>query len=217
MKEIEEKWELIHQAFLSLDRFKYPFDQSSIPLNGIYVFFEKGEMSHGHERIVRIGTHTGKNQLRSRLMQHLIKENKDRSIFRKNIGRALLNSDNNIKLLEMWNKDMTYKKTRENIDNFDIPAIKRIEERVSDYMHSHFSFAVIEVNTKEDRLRFESKLISTISWCKECSKPSQEWLGNYSPIQKIRESSLWLVNELWKEPFSDSELEEFLNKYFQKL
>ena len=40
------------------------------------------------DRIVRIGTHTGENQLRSRLMQHFVKENKNRSIFRKNIGRC---------------------------------------------------------------------------------------------------------------------------------
>ena len=216
MSSIEEKWELIHQAFLSLERLKYPFNQNTIPFNGIYVFFEKGELSHGHERIVRIGTHTGKDQLRSRLMQHLVKENKDRSIFRKNIGRALLNRDGDAKMLGMWNRDMTPKSARESIKNFDIPAIKKVEERVSEYMRSHFSFATIEVNGKADRLLLESRLISTISRCKECSKPGPKWLGNYSPIPKIRESGLWLVNELYKEPFSDSELEEFLNKYFSK-
>ena len=217
MSSLEDKWELIHKAFLSLDRFDYRFDPNLIPLNGIYVFFEKGEFSHGHERIVRVGTHTGKNQLRSRLMQHLINENKDRSIFRKNIGRALLNRDKDMKMLEMWNKDMTPKKAREHIEDFDIGAIKKVEERVTDYMHSHFTFAAIEVSSKDDRLKLESRLISTISWCKECNKPSLDWLGNYSPIQKIRESGLWLVNELYKEPFTDSEFEEFLNKYFPNL
>ena len=58
MNSIEEKWEMIHQAFLFLERLRYPFNQSTISLNGIYVFFEKGELSHGHERIVRVGTHT---------------------------------------------------------------------------------------------------------------------------------------------------------------
>lgn len=162
MSSIEEKWELIHQAFLSLERLKYPFNQNTIPLNGIYVFFEKGELSHGHERIVRFGTHTGEDQLRSRLMQHLVKENKDRSIFRKNIGRALLNRDGDAKMLEMWNRDMTPKSARENMANFDIPAIKKVEERVSEYMRSHFSFATIEVNGKADRLLLESRLISTL-------------------------------------------------------
>ena len=216
MNSIEEKWELIHQAFLSLERLKYPFNQNATPLNGIYVFFEKGELSHGHERIVRVGTHTGKDQLRSRLMQHLVNENKDRSIFRKNVGRALLNRDGDAKMLDMWNRDMTPKSARENMANFDIPEINRVEEKVSEYMRIHFSFATIEVNGEADKLLLESRLISTISRCNECSKPSLKWLGNYSPIPKIRESGLWLVNELYKEPFSDSELEEFLNKYFPK-
>ena len=111
---------------------------------------------------------------------------------------------------------MTPKSARESITNFDILTIKKVEERVSEYMRSHFSFAMIEVNGKAERLLLESKLISIISGCKECSKPSLDWLGNFSPIPKIRESGLWLVNELYKEPFSDSELEEFLNKYFSK-
>ena len=111
---------------------------------------------------------------------------------------------------------MTPKNAREHMIDFDISEIKKIEEIVSDYMHSHFSFATIEVNDKDDRLWLESKLISTSSWCKECNKPSPNWLGNFSPIPKIRESSLWLVNELYKEPFSDSELEEFLKEHFPK-
>lgn len=64
-----------------------------MPTDGIYVLFESGEESHGGDRIVRIGTHTGVGQLRSRLQQHFVKENKDRSVFRKNIGRCLLNRD----------------------------------------------------------------------------------------------------------------------------
>lgn len=109
---------------------------------------------------------------------------------------------------------MTPKSAREDMANFDIPAIKRAEERVSEYMRSHFSFAMIEVNGKAERLLLESKLISIISGCKECSKPSLDWLGNFSPIPKIRESGLWLVQELYKKPFSDSELEEFLKEHF---
>jgi len=68
----------------------FPFDRARLPINGIYVLFETGEEAHGGERIVRVGTHTGDRQLPSRLMQHFVNENKDRSIFRKNIGRSLL-------------------------------------------------------------------------------------------------------------------------------
>jgi len=51
------------------------FNEQEIPKNGIYILFEKGECAHFTDRIVRIGTHTGKNKLRSRLKEHL-NENK---------------------------------------------------------------------------------------------------------------------------------------------
>lgn len=84
----------LHAWVASLQRFTFPFDKKLIPLNGLYFLFEKGEMGHhGLMRIVRVGTHTGEGQLRSRMGQHFLVENKDRSIFRKNVGRALLNRD----------------------------------------------------------------------------------------------------------------------------
>jgi len=79
---MSEKCKQLHQWFNNLERISFPFDDRKIPRNGIYILFEKGETAHGMDRVVRIGTHTGKNQLRSRLKQHFIKENKDRSIFR---------------------------------------------------------------------------------------------------------------------------------------
>ena len=58
--------------------------------NGIYIVFEKGELYKKYDRIVRIGTHTSDGRLKARLKNHFITENKDDSIFRKNIGLALL-------------------------------------------------------------------------------------------------------------------------------
>jgi hypothetical protein len=43
------------------------------------------------------------------LKEHFVNENKDRSIFRKNIGRALLNKDNDY-FIEQWNKKNLAKK-----------------------------------------------------------------------------------------------------------
>ncbi len=54
-----------------------------MPANSIYILFKQGEFSHGVDRIVRVGTHTGANQLASCLKQHFLLENKDRIIFRK--------------------------------------------------------------------------------------------------------------------------------------
>jgi len=78
----------VHRLAHRLRRHHYPFKSEAIPSNGIYLLFEKGESGHDGDRIVRIGTHTGRDQLPSRLNEHFLNENKDRSIFRKNIGRA---------------------------------------------------------------------------------------------------------------------------------
>jgi len=182
-------------------------------LNGIYILFEDGEIAHGTNRIVRIGTHTGKDQLRSRLKQHFILENKDRSIFRKNIGRALLNKEKD-PFLEKWELDLT---TRAAKDNFrfqiDQEKQKQVERQVSDYIQSHFWFVVFPVPQKEDRLILESRIISTVSLCPSC-RPSPNWLGLFSPKEKIRESGLWIVNELYKQPLTQFEFENLKRMIF---
>ena len=198
----------IHEIVWGLPRHRFPFEDRDIPANGIYVLFEEGESGHGGDRIVRVGTHTGKDQLRSRLKQHFLTENKDRSIFRKNIGRAILSKDSD-PFLEHWNLDLTTRAKREQYqDIVDLEYQAQIEKRVSAYIQDSFSFSVFSVDNKEDRLRIESKLISTVSWCKEC-EPSPGWLGMYSPKQKIRGSGLWLVNELYKAAFTDGEIKGF--------
>lgn len=197
----------IHQMFSQLTRLSFPFEKSSIPPNGIYILFEKNEYGHGVERIVRVGTHTGDGQLPSRLRQHFIVENKDRSIFRKNIGRAFLNADND-PYLRVWNLDLTTRKAKEAHEYLVIPEKQQqIEQRVSTYLQHNLSFVVFPVENKSDRLRLESKIISTVSLCPNC-RPSVNWLGLKSPKKKIRESGLWLVNELYKEPLSTVELQE---------
>lgn len=203
----------IHQWFNGMKRFTFPFDKQDIPQNGIYILFEKGEFAHTTNRIVRIGTHTGQNQLPSRLFQHFLKENKDRSIFRKNIGRALLNK-NNDSFLEKWELDLTTRHAKNQYSELiDFNKQKEIEKRVTKFIQDNFSFVVFQVDDKEKRLYFESRIISTVSLCEKC-KPSENWLGNYSPKEKIRMSGLWIVNELWKTPLNDEdiiELKQLLN------
>ena len=83
--------ENLHKLLNQLPRYHYPYDLKQFPQNGVYVLFERGEKAHGRDRIVHVGSHRGDNRLVKRLNEHFINENKDRSIFRKNIGRALLN------------------------------------------------------------------------------------------------------------------------------
>ena len=196
----------LHRWANTLPVFSFPFDARALPLNGIYLVFEEGETAHGTNRIVRVGTHTGIDQLRSRLKQHFLVENKDRSIFRKNIGRALLNKDHDA-FLSDWELDLTARKSKDqHSGRIDMVRQQSVERRVSDYIQSSFSFVAVPVDDKEQRLRLESRLISTVSLCETC-RPSKTWLGRFSPKEKIQKSGLWLVNELYRQPLSTDEFD----------
>jgi hypothetical protein len=88
--------------------------------------------------------------------------------------------------------------------------LNNVEKEVSKYMQENFSFAVFAVDDKKQRLELESKIISTVSLCKECNH-SKDWLGNFSPKEKIRKSGLWLVNELYKEPLTVKDIDIIKN------
>lgn len=196
----------IHKICADLERHSFPYDENQIPLNGIYILFEKEEKGHQQDRVVRVGTHTGKNQLRSRLKQHFLAKNKDRSIFRKNIGRAILNKRKDT-YSGLWELDLTSKQARERyLHTIDLEYQLKIENEVSQYINDNFSFSVIEIQNKEARLELEAKIISSVSWCTEC-KPSNTWLGRFSPKNKIVASGLWLVNELYKTPLDSADVE----------
>lgn len=200
------KCEKIHKLVNSLKRHTFPFDDSAIPSDGVYILFQKGEKGHGMDRIVRVGTHTSDGKLLSRLKQHFIRENKDSSIFRKNIGRAFLNMADD-PVLKYWNMKMSTKENREKYSGkFDFSYKNKMEERVSAYIRSNFSFSVIKVNSRKERLDIEKKMIGTVSWCNECGA-SENWLGRHSPVKKIAESGLWLVNGLYGEVFGEEEVE----------
>lgn len=194
----------LHRLLSKLPVHRFPLSMSQVPRNGIYVLFESGEWAHGTNRIVRIGTHTGANQLRSRLMQHFVQPYKDRSIFRKNIGRCLLSRDAD-PFLECWELDLTTSAAKAKYkDRIDFDKQRTVEQQVTEYMQRNFSFVVFEVPTKEERLVLESRIASTVSLCPHC-RPTKQWLGRHSPKQKIRDSGLWQVNELYKTTLSPDE------------
>ena len=148
----------LHQLFSQRQRFYFPFDKSKIPSDGIYILFEQGELGHDTDRIVRVGTHTGDNQLRSRLREHFINENKDRSIFRRNIGRAILNREQD-PFLKQWDLDLTSRKEREKYQNvIDFDKQKQVEKRVTEYIQNHFSFVIFPVDARQKRADLESIL-----------------------------------------------------------
>lgn len=200
----------VHLLFSSKQAIQFPFNPSKLPKNGIYVLFEDGETAHGVKRIVRVGTHTGDDHLRLRLRNHFMQDSKDRSSFRKMIGSALLQSESDL-FLKQWELDPPTQVAKEKTEDVDSKRLAEVEKKVTEYIQKNFQLCVIEVKEKTDRLELESKIISTISRCEEC-KPSARWLGSHSSKEKIRESGLWLTNELYKTQLTESDVEK-LNSY----
>ena len=196
----------IHDLAGSFERHRFPFEPGRIPESGIYLMFEAGESAHGTDRIVQVGTHTGKRRLGSRLREHYT-PNKDRSILRKNIGLALLRESGD-PFLEKWKLDLTSGQARRKHGPLiDFKRQEAIEEAVTDRIRRAFSFVALPVEDRDDRFRLKAGIISTLSLCGGC-RPSERWLGRWSPRSKIRESGLWLVQGLYKEPLSEDEISE---------
>lgn len=223
MRKISEKCKWLHEALEALPLIKYPFRLEFLPTNGIYFFYEEGEMwGHGGNklRIVRVGTHRG-NNFRSRIAEHfLINDRKmnfnknkpkpaDRSIFRKNIGRALLNK-NNDPYLKVWEIDFLPRDNRDRWENLrDIEKEKSIEKQITEIIRDKYYFRFLIIENEDERIGskgLESKLIGTLSRCTKC-KPSANWLGNYSPKKQIITSGLWLTQHLNADEITDKDMD----------
>jgi hypothetical protein len=187
---MSEACERLHEAAAGGRRHRFPLEGDRIPADGIYLVFEDGERAHGGDRIVGVGTHRATGQLPGRLAEHYLNENKDRSIFRKNIGRALLARDSD-PFLESWNLDLTSRANRDRYAaSIDLNRQAEIEREVSKYIQRAFSFVVLQVPDREERLALKMELIGTLVACSQCG-PSGGWLGNHSPKAKIRDLGLW--------------------------
>ncbi len=169
--------------------------------DGIYIVFEKGEIYKGCARIVRVGTHTSPGRLKQRLKDHFVRENHNGSIFRKNIGKALLNRDRD-PYLPIWALDTS---KAPNIGKENKVKEAEVERRVSAYMQDAFTFCVFNVETKEERLRLEEAIIATLHQTDDF-KASAAWLGNSSPEWEIRQSAMWLKQGLDAEPLTADEM-----------
>lgn len=193
---------ILHDIFNVLRRFSYPYQKKRgkewiVPRNGIYVFFEKGEVytnpqGYLQDRIVRVGIHTKDsekgtqrgNKLFSRLDQHF-RGNMNASSFRKYVGDSLQN------------------KHKQPISN--------IEKQVSTYMRENFSFVVFEVETQKEREDWEEKLTSTLGQAGKNGLISfPNWLGKYSSNANVKTSGLWQSDEMNGTTLTLKELEQLL-------
>jgi hypothetical protein len=195
----------LHKLFCSMPRYTWEQIREVPFTNGIYIIFEKGEQYRGMERIVRVGTHTSSDRLKTRLLNHFVNENHDGSIFRKNIGKAILNAHCD-PYLANWTIDTS---KPENRAYWDVDKNADTERRVSKFLRENFTFTVFQVTDKVERLRMEEAIIAALNAEPEFM-PSLKWSGRYSPEQEIRESGLWLKRGLNGKPLTEEEFSRLL-------
>jgi len=224
---VSERCRWLHEQLEQLPLIKFPFNPNDLPENGIYFFYEQGETwGHGttQPRVVRVGTSKDGN-FRKRILEHyLLDESKmnfdalkpaphERSIFRKNIGRALLNQRHD-DYLKIWEIDFTSHKSRtENAHLRNIMKEKKLENEITNLLRNKFSFKFIELSGQAQRMGktgLESRLIGTFSQCPLC-QPSSNWLGRYSPKTEISSGTLWLIQHLKANPISDHDKSTIIN------
>lgn len=153
--------------------------KSSMPQNGIYIMFEKGELlDNGQDRIIRIGINKEDNRLPQRIKNHYVGTMR-RSVFRKHIGSCFDNG----------------KRTPE-----------QIEKLVSKYIQENISFVVFEIKDKAQRLDLESKLIGLVAQSGE--KPSKNWLGKKCQSPEISKGNIWNKQHLKSKPATIEELND---------
>ena len=214
----------LHDLVQKRPETRWPFDSDLLPRDGVYFFYEAGETcghGGGHPRIVRVGTHREGN-FRSRVADHYVVDErkmafrrnqpapKDRSVFRKNIGRALLRREGD-PYDAIWKIDFTTPASREKDGcRRDLEKEKQIECQVTRILRERFSFRWIELAGQErrmGRLGLEAKLIGTLARCGECCV-SPNWLGRFSPKPKIVQSGLWLEQHLQAPELTENEMTE---------
>lgn len=206
-------YERLHILFNGLRKFTYPYNETQISKNGIYILFENGECFKGLDRVVRIGTHTGINRLFTRINEHYIKDDHRDSIFRKHLGRCFLTINKRTDYIENWNLKIKKKVDKEkNYNRINWKLEEEYEQLITKYIRTKFSFIVIPNLTNEnERLRLEKGLIATFAQAIEKTS-LEDWIGNYHPDKKIRDYKLWNIHHLLGTPLTEKEIELIENK-----
>ena len=190
----------LHRLLERLPRYEWQ-DIDDIPFeDGVYIIYERGETYHGYARVVHVGAHTSPGRLKQRLMDHFQREDRNASILRKNIGKALLNRAKD-PYLDIWSLDTSRYPNR---DRENSRTQRQVEQDVSAYMRINMAFSVIPMAPAEARLRLKAAIIATLHQAEDFA-PSDGWLGRHSPEKAIRESGLWLKQALDAEPLTADE------------
>ena len=186
------------------------------PDHGVYFFFENKEArtdSGRGCRVVRVGSHaltaSSRTRLWNRLSQHrgVTKSgggNHRGSIFRLLVGEALLAKDPGL-IVPNWGKGQSAAREVRQLEvEHEIRVSQHIRSMpflwlgVGAYRGGAPMRAVIERNA--------IALLSNYEKAPPIDSPSRNWLGNWSPREKVRSSGLWNQNHV-DEPWGN----DFLN------
>lgn len=186
---------------LALPRHDFRTERSSLPRDGIYLFFERGEtvpiQRSVRDRIVRVGTHRADGRFPTRIRQHYgnvrsLHGNKNGSVFRLHVGGALLTRSNSRDpRLAEWQRHGGM-------------SFVEVEELVSKTLRDDFTFVCFRVNEGEERLELERGLIALLAQ-HPMAEPSLAWLGRYAGAEDIRRTGLWNTQHVRAEPLTDAE------------
>ena len=196
----------LHKLFNAMSRFNWNMIDKIGFDNGIYIVFENGESYHGVYRVTRVGTHNSDGRLRARLKNHFISKNKDGSIFRKNVGKAILNMNDN-PYLRVWTMNSSKKCDMVSVEGYNSEYQKSVEADVSKYMCEYVSFVCFPVQTMSERLRLEEGIISELYNTSDFTS-SQTWLGKHSTENEITRSGMWLKRGLGGVPLTLGEYQQ---------
>lgn len=200
--------EWFHASLERLPLLRIPFDPGTFTASGIFFLYEEGEtLSHakGGPRIVFVGSHRGAGNLWNRVNEHFLQGREsddfsmnqhkpsDRSILRKNLGRALLNKDKD-PYLDIWNISFTERENRESYaERRDMEKERKVEREITKILQGRFSLRFVtleEQGNREGQDSLKARLIGTLAQCPACY-PSLKWLGRHSPDERIAASGLW--------------------------
>jgi hypothetical protein len=176
--------------------------QQGWPKSGVYLFFEPGElrMKMTEPRVVRVGTHGVSRGSRATLWDRLRTHrgtgdgvgNHRSSIFRLHVGAAISARDTD-QMVASWGKGQV-----------SDARLHKIEEGLERRVSAHIgSMSVVwlaiedEAGPSSDRAYIERNLIGMlVGKAGPADPPSPDWLGLFSPNERIRLSGLWNLDFL---------------------
>ena len=157
---VAERVSGVYELAHLLPRRDHVTPSQSVPLDGLYLFFERGELvecsGRAVDRIVRVGTHRVNGRFRKRILQHYgpvssLGGNRRGSIFRKHVGAALLRKADPC---DTGLNDWLAKNG---------PPFPTLEAEVSRTLRDNFTFVCFRVDDGDERLRLESGLIALLA------------------------------------------------------